>query len=75
MVEQELVPLRSSWSVVTPGAMCLPTSTIAWAAIREAIRNLLDGLRGIDLGSRELGRSRLADVLGRGMEAGTASWG
>ena len=63
-------PTRSSWSVVTPGSMCLPTSTMAWAAILAAIR--IFSMVSADLTSDpvNLAGPGLPTYSGRGMDGG-----
>ena len=57
--------MRSSSSVVTPGATCAPTSASACAAIRPATRIRVDGVGVLTSEPGEARRARLAaDVLG-----------
>ena len=64
--------MRSSSSVVTPGAMWRPTSAIACAAIRPATRIRSIGLGVLDLAARCNGAGAGRPTYsGRGIEAGT----
>ena len=67
--------MRSSSSVVTPGAMCLPTSTMACAAILLAIR--IFSMVSADFTSEpvNLAGPGLPTYSGRGIDAGTGRCG
>ena len=61
--------------MVTPGRMCLPTSTMACAAIREAIR--IFSMVSADLISEPVNFAGpgLPTYSGRGIDAGTGRCG